>query len=264
MNSSMYFTFSMIKFKNNFRNKFNILVKILETLLFFIVYMYVFKSLYKGRDNVDGYTLEMVITSILFISCMVNSYINHELFIQEKLKEGAFLTELMKPVDFKAKVLFENIGNVVFNVCFQAVPVILIALMITDIMKPASGLFLMLSLVSSVFGYLIYWYLNLVINEITFFDFSVWALVVIKNGIIDIFGGMLLPMWFMPDVVKQVLYFTPIPYLFQIPVNIYLGLYNYKELICFILVQMIWVVFLFGLSRFIWNKGLEKIFARGV
>ena len=260
----MYFAFSIIKFKNNLRNKFNIFVEILETLLFFIVYMYVFKALFKGHEKVEGYTFEMVITSILIIICMADVYINHELFIQKKMKEGALLTELMKPVDFITRILFEDIGNVVFKICFLMTPVILIVSSFTSVMKPHNISCLLISLISAILGFLIYWHIGLLVNEITFFEFSVWALVVIKNGIINVFGGMLLPIWFLPDAIKEVLYFTPIPYLFQVPVDIYLGMYSGKEIVCLLLIQLIWVVSLYCLGRFIWNKGLDKILKRGV
>lgn len=260
----MYFAFSIIKFKNNLRNKFNIFVEILETLLFFVVYLYVFKALFKGHAKVNGYTFEMVITSILFIICMTDVYINHELFIQKKMKEGALLTELMKPVDFKTRVLFEDIGNVGFKLCFLMAPVILIVSMFADIMNPYNIRCLLISLISAILGFFIYWHIGLVINEITFFEFSVWALVVIKNGIIDVFGGMLLPIWFLPDAIKEVLYFTPIPYIFQVPVDIYLGMYSGKEIVHCLFIQLFWLVSLFVLGRFIWNKGLDKILKRGV
>lgn len=259
----MYITFSFIKFKNNLRNKIDNLIRILETLLFFVVYWYVFQSLYGTKTQVDGYTLKMVMTSILFIICMSRAYVNYEIFIHKKLKEGALLTELMKPVDYQTRVLFESVGNVIFNICFQSIPVLLIALLITDIMKPASIWCLVFSLLGSVMGYLIYWHLNFIINEFAFFDSTVWGMVTIKNGMIDIFGGMLLPVWFMPQIVRWILYITPIPYIYQIPVNIYLGMYSVKELTAIFIVQLIWIIIMIALSRVIWHKGIEKILMKG-
>ncbi len=259
----MYITFSFIKFKNNLRNKFDNLVEIFEPLLFFTVYWQVFKSLYGKETQVDGYTLEMVITNILFIVCMSRAYANQEIFIHKKLKEGAFLTELMKPVDYPTRALFENMGNVIFNICFRSIPVVFIALLLTEIRKPANIWCLLLSLSSLVIGYLIYWYLDFMINELAFFDCSVWAFSTIKNGIIDIFGGMLLPIWFMPPIIRQILYVTPIPYIYQIPVNIYLGMYSVKELTGLLVIQFIWAAVMLAFSRGIWNKGIEKILKKG-
>lgn len=259
----MYFTFSFIRFKNNLRNKFDILIEFLETLFVFVVYLYIFQALYGNKTQVDGYTLKMVITSILFIICMSKSYANYEMLLQKKLKEGAFLIELMKPVDFKTKALFENIGNVLFNICFQSVPVMVIALLITEIMKPANVWCLLISVFSALIGYLIHWYLELIVNELSFFDVSVWGIAVMKNGIIDIFGGMLLPIWFFPAVVKQILYVTPIPYMYQIPVNIYLGMYSAEKLIGFLFIQLAWAALLFAISQVVWTKGIEKILQKG-
>lgn len=259
----MYITFSFIKFKDNLRNKLGSLAEIFESLLFFVVYWQVFKSLYGKETQVDGYTLEMVITNILFIVCMSRAYANQEIFIHKKLKEGALPTELMKPVDYPARALFESIGNVIFNICFRAIPVVFIALLLTEIRKPANVWRLLLFLCSSVIGYLIYWYLDFILNELAFFDLSAWAFITIKNGIIDIFGGMLLPIWFMMPIIRQILYITPIPYIYQIPVNIYLGMYSAKKLTGLFVIQLIWAAVMLVLSRGIWRKGIEKILKKG-
>lgn len=49
------------------------------------------------------------------------------MFLQDKIKQGTIANELLKPVNFKLRMLFEDVGEGAFNVAFNFLPTVVIA-----------------------------------------------------------------------------------------------------------------------------------------
>ena len=85
----------------------------------------------------------------------------------------------------------------------------------------------------------------------------------IKNVIVRILSGTLLPIWFMPSVMKKIIAWTPFESIYFTPVQIYLGEIQGVELLEKLLIQLIWVFMLWLIARFFWKKGVKKLVVQG-
>ena len=258
-----YLQFSVIKFRNNMAYRFEYLMGILNTLLNFLVYWCIYKALYAGAAEVDGITFSMVATNFIISLGLTNAFSKNEMFLHDKIKQGTIANELLKPVNFRMRMMFEDMGDGFFKVVFNFLPAVIISLLFTQLQPPAGVLNLILCLISTVLGYLVLWNISFIIQTWSFWLFSVWGIVTVKNAVINILSGALLPLWFMPQPVLDFIKFTPFDSIFFTPVQLYLGQLNGADILFNFARQIIWIVILYFIGDIFWKRGLKKLVVQG-
>ena len=161
------------------------------------------------------------------------------------------------------RLLAENVGEGVFKIVFQFLPAMLLTILYAELVVPASFLHLILMLLSIVLGYLILWLLGFIVQTWSFWIFSVWGIMTVKNVIVKILSGTLLPIWFMPVSLRNVIAFTPFESIFFTPVQIYLGEIQGMELGTKLAVQLVWIVVLWIIANAFWRHGVKKLVVQG-
>ena len=157
-----------------------------------------------------------------------------------------------------SRLLAENVGEGLFKVIFNFFPAVLITSFYANLCPPASGLHLLFMLMSVALGYLILWLIGFIVQTWSFWLFSVWGIMTIKNVIVKILSGTLLPLWFMPEVVKKVIAFTPFESIYFTPIQIYLGEINGIELLEKLFIQFLWIGVLWIIAGVFWKNGTKK------
>lgn len=258
-----YIQFAAIKFRNNMAYRFEYLMGILNTVLNFVVYWCIYRALYGGANEVDGITFSMVTTNFIISLGLTNAFSKNEMFLQDKIKQGTIANELLKPVNFKFRMLFEDMGDGFFKVIFNFIPAVLIAMLFTQIQPPAGVLNFVLCIVSAVLGYIVLWYISFIVQTWSFWLFSVWGIVTVKNVIINICSGALLPLWFMPEPIMNIIRFTPFDSIFFTPVQLYLGNLQGYEILFNFARQLLWIAILYAAGEFFWRRGIKKLVVQG-
>ena len=90
-----------------------------------------------------------------------------------------------------------------------------------------------------------------------------WSISTIKNVIIGVLSGSLLPLWFMPESVLQIINYTPFDSIYFIPIEIYLGTISLYEIMGCYVRQVIWIIILYSLSRIMWEFGKKRLVVQG-
>lgn len=243
--------------------RFDYLLGILNTLLSFVVYWSIYKALYDGASAVDGVTFSMVTTNFIISLGLSSAFSKNEMFLQDKIKQGTIANELLKPVNFKLRMLFEDIGEGAFSVVFNFLPTVVIAAFFAELSAPSSAVNIFLCLISVVLGYIVLWQISFIVQSWSFWLFSVWGLVTIKNVIINILAGAYIPMWFMPDWLKNAIRFTPFDSIYFTPVQLYLGELQGWEILINFARQILWIVILYGIGELCWRKGIKRLVVQG-
>lgn len=228
--------------------RFEYIMGILNTVLNFLVYWCIYKALYGGANEIDGITFSMVTTNFIISLGLTNAFSKNEMFL---------------PVNFKFRMLFEDLGDGFFKVVFNFLPAVIIAMLFTEMMPPAGIFGFVLCLVSAVLGYIVLWYISFIVQTLAFWLFNVWGLITIKNVIVNIFSGALLPLWFMPQPVLNIIKFTPFDSIFFTPVQLYLGQLQGYEILLNFGRQVLWIAILYFIGELLWNKGIKRLIVQG-
>ncbi len=258
-----YVEFSLKKFQNKMAYRLEFFMGILNTVITIVVYLCIYKALYGDMQEVDGITFSMVATHFVISLGLSSAFEYNEMFLQDKVHDGSITNEFLKPVNFIFRLLAENVGEGLFKVAFNFLPAVMITMLYVKLCPPSSVLNFMAMLISVILGYLILWLISFIVQTWSFWLFSVWGIMTIKNVIVKILSGSLLPLWFMPEIVRKIVAFTPFESIYFTPIQIYLGEINGVELLKKILIQMVWIGILWIIANLFWKKGTKKLVVQG-
>lgn len=258
-----YIEFALKKFQNKMAYRLEFFMGIINTAITIVVYLCIYKALYGTASEIDGITFSMVATNFVISLGLSSAFEYNEMFLQDKVHDGSISNEFLKPVNFIFRMLFENIGEGLFKIVFNFLPALAITLLYTRLCPPESLWHLLIMIVSVGLGYLILWLISFIIQTWSFWLFSVWGIITIKNVFVRILSGTLLPLWFMPSIMKKVIAYTPFESIYFTPVQIYLGQLQGIEIIEKLAIQILWIVVLWLVANGFWKKGTKKLVIQG-
>lgn len=258
-----YIEFAIKKFQNKMAYRLEFFMGIVNTFITIFVYLCIYKALYGNRTEVEGITFAMVATNFVISLGLSNAFEYNEMFLQDKIKSGNIANELLKPVNFMFRLLAENIGEGVFKIVFQFLPALVLTMLYAELLTPISVGHFLLMLVSIILGYLILWLLGFIVQTWSFWIFSVWGIMTIKNVIVRILSGTLLPIWFIPSFLRKMIVFTPFESIYFTPVQIYLGEIQGMELAIKLVIQLVWIIVLWLIANAFWKRGVKKLVVQG-
>lgn len=258
-----YAEFALKKFQNRMTYRLEFFMGIVNTVITIVVYLCIYKALYGGAAEVDGISFAMVATNFVISLGLSNAFEYDEMFLQNKVHDGSIANEFLKPVNFIFRLLSENIGEGLFKILFNFLPAVAVTLLYTKLCPPKSLLHFGIMIVSVGLGYLILWLISFIIQTWSFWLFSVWGIITIKNVFVNILSGTLLPLWFMPSILRKIVAFTPFQSIYFTPVQIYLGELNGTEILSGMATQVAWIAVLGFIASLFWKQGAKKLVVQG-
>ncbi|MBD5134999.1 MAG: ABC transporter permease [Lachnospiraceae bacterium] len=259
----VYLEFAFKKFQNRLTYRLDFFMGIINTVITIIVFCLIYKALYGEADSIDGITFSMVATNFVISLGLSGAFDFDEMFLQNKLHDGSITNEFLKPVNFKLRMLSENIGDSIFKIIFNFVPALLFSIFFIDFCAPKSILSIILMIISVALGYLVLWMISFIVQTWCFWLFSVWGIVTIKNVFVNILSGTMLPIWFMPSILRKIVSYTPFESIYFTPVRIYLGEMTGKDIFYGMVVQIFWIAVLYLIGNLFWKNGVRKLVVQG-
>ena len=263
MKLAPYLAFAKKSFLNRSAYRFNHLMGILNTLLRIFIFWCIYRALYGNRQEVDGITMAMVTTNFVLSIGMDALFGVNDYYMSNRIGNGSIATELLLPISFRGRMLFENLGNTLFQLVFHFVPALLVCVLTVGVLPPASVARFLLFIVSAVLGYGVLWNLSFLLQTFSFWLINMWSLITIKNVFLNVLSGSMIPLWFMPEWMTPVLSALPFSSIYFTPVQIYLGQLTAQEILTKFLVQLAWIVVLYLCGNIFWEKGKKKLVVQG-
>lgn len=258
-----YFAYAKKCFLRRGAYRFDLFMNILSTCLQIFIFWEIYRALYAGRNAVDGITMSMVTTNFILSLGLDAAFFTDDYFLPRHIWDGSISTELLRPISFKGRMLAENLGNALFKIIFCFVPALLVSTVAVGISPPANALMLCAFVFSAMLGYGVLWTISFAVQMTAFWLINVWSLNTIKDVLIRVLSGSMIPLWFMPEWMQGVLRFTPFSSIYFTPVQIYLGQLSYQEILSRYLVQLIWIVIIFLIGNILWKNGQRKLVVQG-
>lgn len=250
-------------YKSNF-----IMESIAEILKVILVY-YLVNSLYENSssDVVNGFASNEILTYVFLSSLTVRLVGNTtDQIIGNEVWNGTVANNLLKPINYKGKLLFQAMSDVLRACITVAIPfgVIMLSLNLGLNVKFAIntqriGWYL----ISTILGFLIYFLINFIFGLMSFYVTNIWGIRNLKNAILNFFMGSIIPLSFFPMVVQKIMNFLPFQSVSYTPVFILMGKISVEQIGIKIAIQIIWIMILWGGSVIVWNRALKKLVING-
>ena len=261
-----YVAFTAKAFQRTLTYRFELWMELFINVLFMLVYVCLWKALYTGQTSVEGYDLNGILTYVVVSQTLLtfNFTLRVARIIEEKVRTGEVVTDLMKPVDFQLMTLATAAGTSIHTALFNMLPKFLLFYGVLRLSLPPSLLTVSLFVVSVVLGYVILFSMEFIIGILAFwlveirgiYFFVIW-------GVSMLFSGYFLPLEFYPAFLAKVAAVLPFRAVIYFPTAIYTGQLTGGSLVTALLIQLAWVVALLGLGRFGYRAAFRKLVVQG-
>lgn len=258
-----YFTFTSNVLKTILSYKANVIGFYLGDMMILLVTYYLWKAIFTSSPEaiLKGFDFnEMIIYVILsFVtSVMVNAEVSGT--INREVKDGSIAMNLIRPINYEKRMFFEGLGNVIYNLVLIFIvgfgAVLFLSVKYTGSINVLN---IVLYMLSTALGFVINFYYSYALSLLTFKITNMWGLYQIMNAITQLLSGALIPIVFFPNWAQTLFNFFPFKSIIYTPCMLYLGKLSGLDIIYALGIQVLWVVILIALSRFIWKALIKNL-----
>ncbi|MGM0608153.1 MAG: ABC transporter permease [Candidatus Muiribacteriota bacterium] len=260
----MYLTLLKIKLKNITAYKFNNFFNIASYFFSFIIFMFLWNTIFKDTDNVAGYSHRMIITYYAFSIILSRIYLPVEFVnIGNDIRTGELSNFLIKPVSYCMYYMTSFISFVLFNIIFLIILSPFLIIFFGDYINISvqNIYFLILILFINVF---LTFFISYFFSLISFWTEQTGGIFSVLFFIYPFFAGTFLPLELFPENIQNIFYKTPLPYLVYYPLTIINGKASQSSILTALQVILIWLFIFWTGSIILYKKGIKKYSGYGI
>ena len=264
-NVAVYFEFSKKAFQRAAAYRFDAWVRIFSNIIFLFIWGTIWFALYKGKGSVEGVSFHSML-SYVFISQMLQGIhgAGTPLWeIQEKVRTGDIVMELVRPYDFPIRTLFSDFGSILFHMITAVLPLYTLLFWIFHLTIPTTFIQWFLFMISAFMGYLIRYSIELTFGLFTFWLVETGGVEDIFYFSISLFSGSIVPLWFFPHWLEQITRFLPFQGIYFVPNAIFVGKITGDAIKNALMVQGFWIFITYLVLRVVWAKVSKKVIVQG-
>jgi ABC-2 type transport system permease protein len=258
-----YVMFTVKAFSNQLAYRSEVWLRLLGNFVTILIQAAIWKAVI-GSGSVDGITVEQMITysiiNTLLYALLLNGISGK---VDDSLKTGAIASELVKPLSYPLYLLSDGLGGSIYQLMFTVVPSFLIAWLCFGVLPPASGVHLAAFIAALFLALVISFLLGYLVSLIAFWFMNHFALTWTMGGLITIFSGSFLPLWFFPSSWESVAKMLPFQYLGYVPAALYLGTIPKAAIVEVLAEGLVWTAVLLGLVQWLWSRAVRRLVVQG-
>lgn len=225
---------------------------------------YFWKALYTGYEVVKGVQVEDMMTYTIVSSMMSLFFItNVEQRVIQSVEKGTVATDMLKPISLFGIYFFEDLGYTTCLIVQNIIPIFIIGSVFITLPVPHSMEMFLLFIPSVIMAYLINWLLAACYSTWAFTAINMNPMVQVKKHLIRLLSGCIIPMWFFPEWLSSILNVLPFVYIYQLPLDIYIGKYEMETFLGKMGMQVLWLVILWILFMFLQKRVTKHVLVQG-
>ena len=260
-----YMFFLKRAFKNNTMYRFDYFLSWLNVCIQIFISCEIWKALYMTNHVSGKVSLSVVLTSFIINLGLSNIYSIDDLAVQRKFGDGTIICELLKPINYRLYLLADTVGNILFKLLFNMIPCAIIMILVYRksfiLCKNPYSIFVFV--ISILLGFLVLWEISSIVQMLCFWIVNVWSISTIKNVFINVLAGTMLPVWYLPNTIQNIVKYTPFSAIYITPIKIYLNQMGNKQQTIALLLQLVWILILALIGNFLWHMGKKKLVEQG-
>ena len=248
----------------SFTYKFDVYGNIIMQAIIMLTSAFFWRALFGNDVYKNGIDAEQMITytivSSLMSVCLTTTV---ERRIEDGVQKGSVVMDMMHPVNIFGVYFAENLGTVSALIFQNFLPVLIVGSALLKIPTIASASAIPLFIIFMTGSFLINWLLAAVFGMFAFTAINMDALIQVKKHLVRLLSGSIIPLWFFPDWPKTILEALPFVYIYQLPLNIYVGGSSMTEIYGMMLVQLLWITILATVFYILQKKVIRKLMVQG-
>jgi ABC-2 type transport system permease protein len=229
-----------------------------------LIYYFLWQAVFSEAAVIDGFTFQMMITYIIIARVLASQFFNGiNLTLAEWIREGNIATELIRPIGILRQLFALRIGEFCQFATFKLIPITLVAALFLGAAPPAGGVFFLLFVIKILAALILLFFFEVIIGTLAFYTMEFYAVRFAKDATLTILSGGLVPLFLFPEWLQSIFRFLPFQHLVAGPIEIYLGILSYSEILRSFANLSLWVVVMMLLSLLFFKKAMKKVVIQG-
>ena len=244
----------------------SMLFTLVGNLLYLLLVYFLWKAIFASADSdiVNGMTFNGTMIYLVFATALFNFM---EIWIVwgmgRDIQSGKIVVDLLKPMNYRTLMFFNGSGEMVSNFFTTFLPTAIICFIVAKGEIPV-GINMLWFVISVIFSVLINYYINFCVGVICMHTESIWGINIMKEVIVGLLSGAVVPLAFFPETLRQISMFLPFQAIINSPMKMLLTRDASFETVAYTLgLQLMWVVILFVVSELFFRVSLKKITVNG-
>ena len=264
-NLRMYLEFTRISFQRAAAYRFEAWMRLFSNVIFLFMWGFIWYGLYMNKDSVSGVTFQSVFSYVLISQMLQGIHgAGTPLWdIQEKVRSGDIVTEIVRPYDYPTRLLFADLGSIAFYFLTAIFPLYGMIFFILRPIIPTSPEQWLLFFLSATLGFLIRYCIELTFGLFTFWLIETGGVEDIFYFAISLFSGATIPLWFFPGWLNTLAQLLPFQGIYFVPNAIFVGELTGRDIFTALGIQLFWLGISFLILRYVWFKAGKKIVVQG-
>lgn len=186
--------------------------------------------------------------------------------IHDSIVTGQVSYEFVRPLNIYFYWYSKLFASKVASTLLRFAPIIIVSIILPEkyrLAGPASAEAFILFLLTLFLGLILSLGITMLIYSLMFYTTSSRGIFSIYGVVADFFAGGVVPIPFMPGVLKTVCYALPFRLIMDLPFRIYVGNISIAEGLESVIVQLIWTVFIIFLGNIIMKNATKKLVVQG-
>lgn len=243
--------------------RFDLLLYIFNFIVEITVYIFIWLAIYNSGNQIAGMSFEQITTYYILVVSLnpiitwgINETMGHS------IRDGEVLRELLNPISYFNYYFGIRIGELIESIIVGILTFGICALLF-GVLLPQGIINFILFVILVALAVVIVYFFELILGMSAFYTNSIWGVEIFKRSILSVFSGMIAPITLFPNFLQKIANILPFKDCIYTPINIYFGNIGYIEILQIILKQSIWIVILYIIAKFLFNKAIKNITVNG-
>lgn len=177
--------------------------------------------------------------------------------VTERVRSGAILSDLTRPVGFLSQVFARNVGTYISQLPLAAVAVIVACLLGARLQTSLASLALCAA--SLVFSTLLTLALNTLMSLVSIWTVETSGLYMMYRTVASVCSGAVVPLAFFPTPARTIVEYLPFRSMVDGPTTILVRHATLHEAVSIIAVQIVWLLLTALLMWVTWCRGVRRL-----
>jgi ABC-2 type transport system permease protein len=255
-----------ITFKNELAFRFDVIFNMLFTVIKILFAYILWGAIFGSNKLVAGFTYDTMLSYYIISSFLSQIELSDGVSgeISARIRNGTFSKYMVLPAHVEAYFLVQTLGATAFYLSFDFIAALIwIFIFHIEFAFTGSLFLIVIAFVLILQGLVFMVQLNYLLGILTFKFQDIQLFLMIKNNLVAFITGALIPLALLPEVITAFMRFFPFYYVTYLPSMLLIGR-NGEEAITGVLVLGGWMVVLFFLNRFLYNRLRRKYDGVGI
>jgi len=258
-----YARFAIIGFRTNLAYRWESIAGTVSYLVSVAMGIELWRALYRNGGDRQILSASELNTYLVLTAGIRAALTMDEFFIEQRVKKGTIAVDMMRPLSFHGMLFAYTIGGALQRLLTQVAPSVVLIAWLYGVQAPPSLAAALFAVLSALLSVVLLFELNLLVWSAALWGHSTWSYVTIKEAMIQLLCGAVVPIWFFPTWLQTVLALTPLDSLVHVPVALYLGKLNGAGALVALAKQAAWAVGAMLLGSLVCRRGLRSAVVYG-